>query len=111
MGQLLGIAQRSVSVKYDDFKEGFSTRKLIPVNAKTPGDHLLLKRMAANLTQPEAAKKTGVSTRTVRNGHLAFVGPTEGHWQALAHILRLDSSFSNGCNPSPESSVGFYIVK
>jgi DNA-binding transcriptional regulator YiaG len=66
LGQLLGITQRSIMFKYDDSKERNSRRKLIPVNPKTLGDHLLLKRIEANLSQPEVAQLTGVSVRTVR---------------------------------------------
>lgn len=93
MGQLLGISQRSVWVKYDDSKERNSRRKLIPVNPKTLGDHLLLKRIEADLSQPEVAQKAGVSVRTVRKWEHGIVCPTEGHWQALTDILRLDSTF------------------
>ena len=93
LGQLLGISQRSVSVKYDHSKERNSRRKLIPVNPKTLGDHLLLKRIEANLSQPEVAQKAGVSVRTVRKWEQGIVCPTEGHWQALTDILRLDFSF------------------
>jgi len=93
LGQLLGIAQRSVTVKYDDSKEKYSRRKLIPVNVKTLGDHLLLKRIEANLTQPEVAQKAGVSVRTVRKWEYGFVCPTEHHWQVLKEILHLDSTF------------------
>jgi len=93
LGQLLGIAQRSAWVKYDDSKERYSRRKLIPVNVKTLGDHLLLKRIAANLSQAEVAQKTGVSVRTVRKWEHGIVCPTEHHWQVLKEILRLDSTF------------------
>jgi hypothetical protein len=58
-GQLLGMAQ------FDHSKDRYSPRKLIPVNAKTAGDHLLLKRIAASLSQPELAVKVGVSERMV----------------------------------------------
>jgi DNA-binding transcriptional regulator YiaG len=94
LGQLLGISQRSVSVKYDDSKEKYSRRKLIPVNVKTLGDHLLLKRIQANLSQAEVAQMAGVSTRTVRKWEHGHACPTEDNWQALAHILRVDSQFS-----------------
>jgi len=90
MGQLLGIAQRSVTVKYDDSKEHYSRRKLIPVNPKTLGDHLHLKRIAADLSQSEVAQKTGVSVRIVRKWEYGQACPTEGHWQALKLILHLD---------------------
>jgi DNA-binding transcriptional regulator YiaG len=86
----LGISQRSVSVEYDDSKERYSPRKLIPVNLKTLGDHLLLKRIEANLTQPELGQQAGVSARTVRKWEHGHACPTEDHWQALSHIFSLD---------------------
>jgi DNA-binding transcriptional regulator YiaG len=78
-------------VKFDDSKERYSTRKLIPVNPKTLGDHLLLKRIEANLSQSEVAQQSGVSVRTVRKWEHGIACPTEGHWQALKLILRLDN--------------------
>jgi DNA-binding transcriptional regulator YiaG len=90
LGQLLGIAQRSVSVKYDGSKEKYSPRKLIPVNPKTLGDRLLLKRIEADLTQPEVAQKAGVSARMVRKWEHGHACPSEHHWQALKRILRMD---------------------
>ena len=59
MGQMLGIAQRSASVEYDDSKERYSHRKLIPVNVKTLGDQLHLKHIEANLTTARSGAKTG----------------------------------------------------
>jgi DNA-binding transcriptional regulator YiaG len=96
LGQLLGITQRSVSVKYYGSKEKYCPRKLIPVNPKTLGDHLLLKRIGANLTQPEVAQKAGVSARMVRKWEHGHACPTEDHWQALKHILRLDEPCPTG---------------
>jgi DNA-binding transcriptional regulator YiaG len=96
LGQLLGISQRSATVKYDHSKERFSPRKLIPVNPKTLGDHLLLKRIEANLSQPEVAQKAGVSVRTVRKWEHGHACPTEDHWLALKLILHLHSSFPTG---------------
>jgi transcriptional regulator with XRE-family HTH domain len=57
------------------------------------GDFLLLKRIEANLSQPEVAVKAGVSTRTVWKWEYGHAYPTEDHWQALVGILRLDSAF------------------
>jgi len=85
----LGISQRTVQAEFDHSKDKYSPRKLIPVNPKTLGDHLLLKRIEANLTQPEVAQKAGVSTRTVRKWEHGTACPTEDHWRALADILRL----------------------
>ena len=95
-GQLLAYTQRSTSVKYDDSKEKYSQRKLIPVNPKTLGDRLLLKRIEANLTQPEVAEKAGVSVRTVRKWEYGIACSTEGHWQVLKVILRLDEALPAG---------------
>jgi len=83
-------------VKYDHSKEKYSRRKLIPVNPKTLGDHLLLKRIEADLTQPEVAQKAGVSVRTVRKWEYGLMCPTEDHWQVLTQILRLDSTLPTG---------------
>jgi DNA-binding transcriptional regulator YiaG len=74
----------------------FSPRKLIPVNPKTVGDHLLLKRIKANLSQPEVAQKAGVSTRTVWKWEHGYACPTEDHWQVLVGILNLDATVLKG---------------
>jgi len=66
------------------------------------GDQLLLKRIEANVTQSEVAQKLGVSTITVRKWEHGYACPTEDHWQALSHLLHLDSQFSKGSNPTPE---------
>jgi DNA-binding transcriptional regulator YiaG len=80
-------------VKFGLFKQRFSPRKLIPVNPKTLGDHLLLKRIEANLSQAEMAIKSGVSVRKVKAWEHDHIEPTEAEWQVLAGILRLDSTF------------------
>jgi transcriptional regulator with XRE-family HTH domain len=98
LGALLGITQRVIRVKHACSGGRLSPRKLIPVNAKTLGDYLLLKRIEADLSQPEVAQKAGVSTRTVRKWEHDRARPTEDHWQALAHILRLDE-------PSPQAET------
>ena len=102
LGQLLGIAQRMTVVPFDNSKQKYSVRKVIPVNPKTLGDHLLLKRIEANLTQPEVAQMAGVSTRIVRKWEHGHACPTEPHWQTLVQLLGLNSQFINGSNPTPE---------
>jgi hypothetical protein len=87
----LGITQRTIRVIHQLSGGRFSPRKLIPVNPKTLDDYLLLKRIEADLSQPEVAVKAGVSTRTVRKWEHGLSCPTEGHWQALAGFLTLDS--------------------
>jgi DNA-binding transcriptional regulator YiaG len=102
LGQLLGIAQRSVSVKFDNSKERYSRRKLIPVNPKTLGDQLHLKRIEADLSQQEVAQKAGVSVRTVRKWEHGIICPTEHHWQTLKSILNVDAPLPAGWNQTPE---------
>jgi DNA-binding transcriptional regulator YiaG len=92
LGQLLAFTHRTVHVKFDHFKQRFSPRKLIPVNPKTTGDYLLLKRIEANLSPPEVALKAGVTERTIRAWEHDQSLPTQAQWQILAGILRLDSS-------------------
>jgi hypothetical protein len=93
LGALLGITQRTIRVIYEHSGGRFSPRKLIPVNPKTLGDHLLLKRIEANLSQPEVAVNAGVSELTVSKWEHDKTLPTEAEWRVLAGILRLDSSF------------------
>ena len=88
----MAFAHRTVHVKFDHFKQRFSPRKLIPVNPKTTGDYLLLKRIEADLSQPELAVKSGVSVRKVKAWEHDHITPTEAEWQVLATILRLDST-------------------
>jgi hypothetical protein len=96
MGQLLGIARRSVTVAFDDSKKRCSRRKLIPVNAKTLGDHLLLKRIEANLSQSEVAAKTGFTARKIQMLEHDRIVPNTAEWQALDGILHSDSAFLKG---------------
>jgi DNA-binding transcriptional regulator YiaG len=102
LGQLLGIAQRTVVADFDYPSQRFSPRKLIPVNVKTLGDQLHLARIEANLSQSEVAQKLGVSTRTVRKWEHGQTCPNEDHWQVLARLLRLDSQILNSSNQTPE---------
>jgi DNA-binding XRE family transcriptional regulator len=94
LAALLGITQRTIHVIRELSGGRFSPRKLIPVNPKTVGDRLLLKRIAANLNQPEVAQKAGVSEQTVRAWEHDQLLPTDTQWQVLAGILHLDSTVS-----------------
>jgi DNA-binding transcriptional regulator YiaG len=88
LGQLLGITQRTVTTQFDHSKDKYSRRKLIPVNAKTMGDHLLLKRIATNLSQPELALKTGVSERLVsawKHDRLLQPKPNGSGWRTFCN--------------------------
>jgi hypothetical protein len=92
LGQLLGITQRTICVIHGLSGGRFSPRKLIPVNVKTLGDHLLLKRIAANLSQPEVAEKTGVVVRRVKAWEHDQIKPTESEWRILASVLDFEGN-------------------
>jgi ribosome-binding protein aMBF1 (putative translation factor) len=85
-----------VTAKFDHSKDRYSPRKLIPVNAKTLGDHLLLKRIEADLSQAEVAQKAGVSVCTIRKWEHGIICPNEDHWQALKRVLGLNDPFPTG---------------
>lgn len=89
-GQLLGIAHRTKVVKISHFQR-FSPRKLIPVNVKSLGDYLLLKRIEANLSQPELALKLAVTVRKIKAWEHDQLVPTGAEWQVLATVLALES--------------------
>jgi DNA-binding XRE family transcriptional regulator len=91
-GALLDITQRIIRVINKHSGGRFSPRKLIPVNPKTVGDHLLLKRIKANLSQQEVAVNAGVSELTVSKWEHDQTLPTKAQWQVLVDILRLDST-------------------
>jgi DNA-binding transcriptional regulator YiaG len=86
----MGIAQRTVIANFEASKQRYSPRKLIPVNSKTIGDYLLLKRIKGNLSQPELAIKAGVSIRTVSAWEHDRILPTTDQWWVLATVLKLN---------------------
>jgi ribosome-binding protein aMBF1 (putative translation factor) len=90
LGQLLGIAHRTLHIKFDHFKQRFSPRKLIPVNVKTLGDYLLLKRIEADLSQPELAFRSGVTVRRITAWEHDKVVPSQAEWNVLAAVLKLE---------------------
>ena len=69
----------------------FSPRKRIPNNVKSLGDYFLLKRVQANLTQPEMAVKSGVTVGKIKAWEYDQIMPTDAEWEALEMVLALDS--------------------
>ena len=74
----------------NDFKQRFSTRKLIPTEVKTLGDYLLLKRIKADLSQPELGRKTGFTVRKIKAWEHNWGIPSEAEWLILAGILDVE---------------------
>jgi len=88
----LGITQRTVEADLPDFKQRFSARKLIPTEVKTLGDYLLLKRIKADLSQPEVAVQTGFTVRQIKTWEHDRITPTEAQWHILAKVLDLETA-------------------
>ena len=88
----MGIAQRTVEAFLPDFKQRFSSRKFIPTEVKTLGDYLLLKRINADLSQPELAAKTGFTVREVKAWEHDRAIPTEVERRVLARVLGLEDT-------------------
>jgi hypothetical protein len=92
LGQLLAFAHRTIVVKFDHFKQRFSPRKLIPTQVKSLGDYLLLKRIQADLSQPELAIKANFTLRKVMAMEHDRIVPTHAEWQNLTNILKLEDA-------------------
>lgn len=105
-GQLLGITHRTVLVNFSHFKQRFSPRKLIPVNVKTLGDYLLLKRIEADLSQPELAVKSGATVRKVKAWEHDQNLPTEVEWKLLVKILKLKTATRPALPKFPAEEMG-----
>jgi DNA-binding XRE family transcriptional regulator len=90
LAQVLGIAQRKIRVKLDLSKQKFSIRKRFPATPKTVGDHLMLKRLEADLTQAEVAAKIKVSDKTLRAWEYDSLIPSKAEWQRLTAILPME---------------------
>jgi DNA-binding transcriptional regulator YiaG len=69
--------------------EKFSPRKVFPTTPKTLGDHLMVKRLEADLTQAEVAAKMKVSDKTLRAWKYDQSLPSQVEWQRLIGILPL----------------------
>jgi DNA-binding transcriptional regulator YiaG len=102
LAQLLGSAQRVIRVKYDASTSRLSTRKPTPCNPKTLGDHLMIGRVKADLTQAEVAAKLKVSDKTLRAWESDQAIPTEAQLTAVLALLPLDAGLRN---PKPNGGL------
>jgi DNA-binding XRE family transcriptional regulator len=89
LAQVLGSAQRIIRVKLGLSNEKFSPRKVFPTTPKTLGDHLMVKRLEADLTQAEVAVKMRVSDKTLRAWEYDQSLPSAAEWQRLIGVLPL----------------------
>ena len=103
---MLGIAQRQIRVPYNHSKTPYRPRKSLPSNPKTLGDHLLLKRVEARLSQKEMAVKLGITDRKVMAWEHDELLPTKAQWQPLANLLRVDLKFLSSKTPQESTVLG-----
>jgi hypothetical protein len=87
LAQVLGITQRVICVKYDHCNQKFSRRKMFPTNPKTVGDHLLVKRYIADISQAEAAALVGVPIKKLRAWECDQTIPTKAELNSINAIL------------------------
>jgi len=105
LGALLGITQRTIHVIHNHSGGRLSPRKLVP-SIQNCGRSFPLKRITANLSQPEVALKARVSERTVRAWEHDQSLPTEANgrfWRASWAWIRAHQKL----NPNSRAMCGF----
>jgi ribosome-binding protein aMBF1 (putative translation factor) len=102
LAQVLGNTQRKIRVKLDLSDKRFSPRKLFPVNPKTLGDYLIVKRYEADLSQAEVAAKLRGSDKTLRAWEYDQAVPSGSQLRTLSQILPLNLA---GIEPKPNISI------
>jgi len=86
---LLGIAQRSIRLKYQQKSRKETRAKPLPESIKTIGDWIHIKRRAKNLTPCHLALKMGIATALVRSWEDGSSQPDSKQLQDLAKYLGL----------------------
>ena len=86
---LLGIAQRSISIKYAQKSRNRNQAKALSVNIKTIAEWIKVKRMEKNLTPGHLAAKMGIAMALVRSWESGGSQPDRKQLQGLANYLGL----------------------
>ena len=88
---LLGIAQRSVQVKYPTNLGHQNRAKVLKLNVKTAGDWLKVKRLEKNLTLGHVAGKMGIATSLICSWESNTRQPDNQHLKVLASVMGFDA--------------------
>jgi DNA-binding transcriptional regulator YiaG len=88
----LGIAQRRISIKHSKNIRKSPKAKPLPVNIKTTGDWIFVKRMEKNLTPGQLAAKMGIASALVRAWEDGTSQPNEQQQEVLVKILHIIAS-------------------
>jgi DNA-binding transcriptional regulator YiaG len=86
---LLGIAQRTISIKYAQKSRNRNRAKALSVNIKTIADWIKVRRIEKNLTPHHLAAKMGIATALVRSWEDGSSQPDSKQLQGLASCLGL----------------------
>ncbi len=86
---LLGIAQRSISIKYAQHSRNRNQAKALSVNIQTIADPIKVKRIEKNLTPHHLAATMGIATALVRSWEDGSSQPDSKQLQDLAKYLGL----------------------
>jgi len=84
---LLGIAQRSIRIKYTQKSRKEPRAKPLPESIKTVGDWIQARRLAKNLTRCHLALKMGIATALVRSWEDGSSQPDKRQLAILANFL------------------------
>jgi len=87
---LLGIAQRSVNVKYQENSRNQKRANVLKLNMKTAGDWLKVKRLEKNLTLGHVAAKMGIAAAWICSWESSTRQPDSQQLKRLAQIIGFD---------------------
>jgi DNA-binding transcriptional regulator YiaG len=86
----MGIAQRSVTIKYEQKLRGRKRSNALVANAKTLGRWIKAKREAKNLTPSHLAAKMGIAAAVVYSWEDDTHPPDSPQLADLSHILKFN---------------------
>jgi ribosome-binding protein aMBF1 (putative translation factor) len=91
-GAMLGIAERNVSVKYEQIKERFNSHNQLPLSMKTLGDWIKTKRIEKKLTPGHLAAKMGIAPSLVCSWEEGIAMPHTLHIAKMEVIFGMKGS-------------------
>jgi ribosome-binding protein aMBF1 (putative translation factor) len=86
----LGIAQRQIHTKFDQKQGHRCKHNLLPINVKTIGEWIKVKREAKNLTSGHVATKMGIAQSVVRSWEDGNSQPDHQQFKFLAKLFGFD---------------------
>ena len=98
---LLGIAQRTIRVNFAVKPKKYSKFNPLPVNIKTIGDLICVRRQTKNLTPGHLASKMGIASSVVSSWEDGNARPNDWQLELLAKILGFDPKDMEAMRPKP----------